>query len=284
VEDSALASTARHLTADGAVSFAASADGASKSEATASAKGTTAEAESDKGSTKADDQTKGATGLANKQSGESKSVDQSASTESGSVSVAASLALNVANNDAIARVGDGLTIKAGDGGGTGGLIVRSSNLMLAEAIAQGVASTKADGDAIGIGVAINVAHENNEASVGAGASVTADGAIIYATMASEEIELEPTTIPVVDIANDTIFLGASHGGLKTGDKVTYDNGGGTSIAGLTSGLTEEYSVLVEDGGKIKLRELDTGGTVGAIVDLTSSGSGTGHKLKHAIPL
>src|SRR5690606_21825817 len=37
----------------------------------------------------------------------------------------------------------------------------------------------------------------------------------------------------------------------------------------------------EDGGKIKLRTLSNG-TPGAVVDLTSAGSGTGHKLKPVI--
>ena len=282
VDDSASATTARDITATGALSFTASAAGSSKSEATASAKGTTAKTESDKGSKKADDQTDSAAGVASKQSGETKSVDKqqgSASTESGGVSVAASLGLNIASNTAVATVSDGLTINAGT------LIVRSASLMAANAIAEGVAGTKADGDAIGVGVAINIAHENNEASVGAGATVNADGLTIDATMAGREVDFTTSLIPVVDIANDTIFVGASYGGLKTGDKVAYHNGGGgNNIGGLTSditGITAKYSVQVVDGGKIKLRAMSED-TVGAVVNLTGGATGTDHRFVHVV--
>ena len=288
VDDSGVATTDRNLTAGKAVSFTASADGASKSHAIASAKGADKSVEEAKQGSKsgegtADKQAQSAIGTSNKQSGENKSVDNkgSASTESGSVSVGASLALNVANNKAIASVGDGRTINAG-GAGVGSLTVSSASRMSAEAIAEGVAGTTPSGDAIGVGVAINVAFETNEASIGEGANVTADGATIEATMIDEEIDLTPTTIPIVNTTDNTIFVGANYGGLKTGDKVYYDNGGGTSIGGLDSSILTNYSVVTQEGGKIKLRAVDSSGNVGAFVDLTSTGSGTQHKLKHAI--
>ena len=290
VDDSALATTARNITADGAVSFAASATGSSKSEATASAAGADKKAEETKqgaasGEGTADKQAGSAAGMASKQSGETKSVDSEkggASTESGSVSVAASLALNIANNDAIAMVGDGLTIKAGDGAGIGSLTVRSANLMSAEAIAQGLAATKADGDAVGVGVAVNVAQERNEASVGAGAIVTADGVIVEATMAERDVTMTIASVTVVDTSGEKIFLGAGHG-LTTGEKVTYDKGasGNSVIGGLTD--DSDYYARVEEGGFITLYDTEVhakaGGATGR-VDLTSAGSGTGHKFSH----
>ena len=294
VDDSAVASTARNITADGAVSFTASADGSSKSEATASAAGADKSTEEAKQGAKsgegtADKQAGSAAGLASKQSGRQarpmKSVDSKkggASTESGSVSVAASLALNIANNDAIAMVGDGLTIKAGDGAGIGSLTVRSANLMSAEAIAQGLAATKADGDAVGVGVAVNVAQERNEASVGAGAIVTADGVIVEATMAERDVTMTIASVTVVDTSSEKIFLGAGHG-LTTGEKVTYDKGasGNSVIGGLTD--DSDYYARVEEGGFITLYDTEdhakAGGATGR-VDLTSAGSGTGHKFSH----
>ena len=59
-----------------------------------------------------------------------------------------------------------------------------------------------------------------------------------------------------------LVVGANYGGLKTGDKVYYDNGGGTSIGGLDSSILTNYSVVTQEGGKIKLRAVDSSGNVG----------------------
>ena len=190
----------------------------------------------------------------------------------------AALALNIANSNALACTGDGLTIVAGDGGGSGDLTVKAANHMDASAVADGTATTSEGGTSIGAAIAINVAHMNNEGSVGAGSVVVGDGVTVEATMVDEQIDITSSTIPIVDTDNDTIFLGASYGGLKNGDKVTYNNGGGTSIGGLTSGSTE-YTVLIAGGGKIKLT--NSGGTV---VNLTSGATGTDHKFEHVIPM
>jgi hypothetical protein len=272
VDDSATASTARDITAGGAVSFTASGEGASRAHAIASAAGTSSDSEKSKGNSKADDQQKSTTDLANAKAGTNKSSGQSAQTEGGDVSVAAALAINVANSDAIATTGDGLTITAGKTG-AGTLTVGAANHMEAAAIADGRATTKSGGTSVGAAIAINVAHMTNEGSVGAGSVVDADGVTVEATMIDQEVAFEPTSIPVVDVANDTIFLGADHG-LKNGDKVTYDNGEGSSIGGLTDDGLTKYSVIVEDGGKIKLAAVDSEGNVGAVVNLTSAGSGT----------
>src|SRR5690606_23609323 len=108
VDDRATASTARDITAGGAVSFTASGEGASRAHAIASAVGTDSAKESSKGNTKADDQQKSTTDLANAKAGTNKSSGQSAQTSGGDVSVAAALAINVAESDAIATVGDGV--------------------------------------------------------------------------------------------------------------------------------------------------------------------------------
>src|SRR6185295_14867212 len=79
IDDSARASTARNITADGAVSFTARGDGASRSEAKASAAGADKQKESATGKSKADDQTADATTLANSKSGKTDSVGESAS-------------------------------------------------------------------------------------------------------------------------------------------------------------------------------------------------------------
>ena len=180
VNDSALATTTRDITADGAVTFSAKGDGSSKSEAIASSAGADTAKEEAKGNTSADDQTKSATGLANQQGGGGKSTDKKASTDDGdggggSVSVGAALALNVASSDAVASIGAGRTIVAGDGSGTGLLTLHAENNMDASAIADGSAAGGEGATSVGVAVALNIAFMENTATVGAGTTVTADG-------------------------------------------------------------------------------------------------------------
>src|SRR6185503_20071626 len=142
VDDSALATTTKDITAGGAVSFTASADGASKAHAIAGASGADSKEEGDKGSKSADDQQSKTKALAETKSGKSKSVDSKAkantdseSKDSGSVGVAAS--------DAEASVGM-VTISAADK-----FTLKSENHMDASAIADGSAAKGTDkkGDA-----------------------------------------------------------------------------------------------------------------------------------------
>ena len=74
---------------------------------------------------------------------------------------------------------------------------------------------------------------------------------------------------VVNLTEDSLYV-PGHG-YVTGTKVTYSNGGGTSIGGLTSG--NPYFVYKVDDNIIKL----TNTIGGAIIDLTTLGSGN-HSL------
>jgi hypothetical protein len=111
------------------------------------------------------------------------------------------------------------------------------------------ATSKADGSAvdpnntsvgIGAAVALNYTDIQNNASIGIGADVTANGLVIEAKMAGEE---KPFALADVSATRDSINVGADNG-LQTGDTVVYDNGGGASIGGLTSG--ETYYVVMDD--------------------------------------
>src|SRR6185436_15503100 len=82
VDDQALASIDRNITAGGAVSLTARGDGSSKAEGVASSKGADAKNEEDSGNESADDQITSATGVANQQSGQNNKVDNSANTDS----------------------------------------------------------------------------------------------------------------------------------------------------------------------------------------------------------
>src|SRR5262249_48790505 len=89
--------------------------------------------------------------------------------------------------------------------------------------------------------------------------------------------------PGVDVDANTLFVSAD-AKLKTGDQVTYDNGGGTSIGGLTDDdrLTNLF-VTAAGGGKVKLAPSLSNATAGTAIDLTSLGTGAAHKLVRVNP-
>ncbi|MEP0981787.1 Ig-like domain-containing protein [Leptolyngbya sp. FACHB-17] len=74
----------------------------------------------------------------------------------------------------------------------------------------------------------------------------------------------------VNVSNNTITI-ASHG-LKTGEQVFYQNGGGTSIGGLIN--ARSYFAIVVDSNTIKLASTETDASANKAIDLTSVGSGT----------
>ena len=80
-------------------------------------------------------------------------------------------------------LGVGTAVEADDNDdNVGGVVLSASNNMDATANADGKAKTSSGGTSVGVAVAINVADMVNEATIGAGASVTADGLTLRATM------------------------------------------------------------------------------------------------------
>ena len=82
------------------------------------------------------------------------------------------------------------------------------------------------------------------------------------------------TVTGVDVGTEAITVTAH--GFSTGDKVTYSNGGGTSIAGLTSG--NDYYVISVDTNTVKLASTFALAKAGTPIDLTAVGVGTSHSL------
>jgi hypothetical protein len=187
VDDSALAATARNITADGSVTLSAVGGGSSAVTAKASAAGADKSEEQGKGNGTADAQRDKQVGLANQKSGKTNDGAKSASSEGGGssgdkVSVAAAIALNVQSSKAVASINDGRTIIAGQVG-TGVVSVASSNNMDAQTTATGEAKQTGGGsDAVGVAVAVNVGFLTNQAIIGAGTTITADGVQAQATM------------------------------------------------------------------------------------------------------
>ncbi|MBV1719790.1 MAG: hypothetical protein KMY51_07260 [Desulfomicrobium sp.] len=241
VDDSAVATTQREIDAAGDVSFTALNSMTSTAVAKASAKG--AEGEKEDGSTPTngvDQQVGDQRGLADKKAteagtkGSGTTETPKAETSDGGVSVAAAVGVNITLSESKAYLPDNNTVSAG-----GTLTLSASN--------NTDATSKADGSAvdpnntsvgIGAAVALNYTDIQNKASIGTGANVTANGLVIEAKMAGEEKSFAATDVSAI---RDSIDVGTDNG-LQTGDTVVYDNGGGASIGGLTSGETY-YAVM-----------------------------------------
>ena len=84
--------------------------------------------------------------------------------------------------------------------------------------------------------------------------------------------------PVVDTGTEIITITAH--GLRTGDAVVYNDGGGTSIGNLTNGNT--YYVIRKGVNTIQLADTVANALAATPVprDLTSAGSGANHTLLH----
>lgn len=82
----------------------------------------------------------------------------------------------------------------------------------------------------------------------------------------------------VDPTTDLITL-TSHG-LSTGDRLTYANGGGTSITGLTTAT--DYYVIVAGASTIQLASSYANAIAGTEIDITADGVGASHTLTPVI--
>jgi len=90
------------------------------------------------------------------------------------------------------------------------------------------------------------------------------------------VTFNATDSSVVSIANNTLTF--SNHRFVTGQKVTYNDGGGTAIGGLSDG---SYFIIKEDQNTIKLASSASNATAGTAIDLTSGAAGTSHTLNIA---
>jgi hypothetical protein len=177
-DDTALASVARDITADGSVTIAtlqhsvssaqadASAKGAKKDGATAPKVDGQTQTQRDKGDQTATDN--GAKGSGGKTTPQPTTTDGDGNTVK--VSVAAAIAINMAGSTAKASIADGVTVNAG-----GALKISSSANTDAKAKSDGSAKITTGEDdeasfAIGVAVSVNSVDVINDASIGTGSA------------------------------------------------------------------------------------------------------------------
>ena len=90
------------------------------------------------------------------------------------------------------------------------------------------------------------------------------------------LTFDATDAGVVSIANNTLTFNNHR--FVTGQKVTYNDGGGTAIGGLSDG---SYFIIKEDQSTIKLASSASNAASGTAIDLTSGAAGGSHTLKIA---
>ena len=95
-------------------------------------------------------------------------------------------------------------------------------------------------------------------------------------ISSFTVTFDATDSGVVSIANNTLTFNNHR--FVTGQKVTYNDGGGTAIGGLSDG---SYFIIKEDQSTIKLASSASNATAGTAIDLTSGAAGGSHTLNIA---
>ena len=95
-------------------------------------------------------------------------------------------------------------------------------------------------------------------------------------IASFTVTFDATDSDVVSISGDTLTFNNHR--FVTGQKVTYNDGGGTAIGGLSDG---SYFIIKEDQNTIKLASSASNATAGTAIDLTSGAAGGSHTLNIA---
>ena len=110
-------------------------------------------------------------------------------------------------------------------------------------------------------------------------AVVGDSANTFKTLdgiASFTVTFDATDSGVVSIANNTLSFNNHR--FVTGQKVTYNDGGGTAIGGLADG---SYFIIKEDQSTIKLATNASNAASGTAINLTSGAAGSSHTLNLA---
>ncbi len=177
-----------------------------------------------------------------------------------------------------ANAADGVTITA-----NGSVRIAADEALDIDLIAGNVSGGGAA--AVGAGAAVPVITKTTTAYIGDFAQVTGKGggvAGVAVKAGAFDLSQTDTRFNGANVAGNTIDLGHAHG-FEGGEQVMYDNGGGTSIGGLTdngvdtsgaAGLQSAvYYVIYVDATRIKLSD-----TPGGPEKALAPGSGIGHRI------
>ena len=96
-------------------------------------------------------------------------------------------------------------------------------------------------------------------------------------ISSYTLTFDGSAASIVSVANDTITQNLHR--FVQGQRVTYTNGGGGNIGGLTSGTV--YYIINDGENTIKLATSSSNAASSTAINLTAVGTGTGHTLNVA---
>ena len=99
---------------------------------------------------------------------------------------------------------------------------------------------------------------------------------ILDTLSSFTATFDGSSASIVSVGNDTISLPDHR--FITGQRVTYNDGGGTAITGLSDGV---YFIIKLDKNRIQLATNSSNAASGTQINLTGLGSGSSHTLNVA---
>jgi len=106
-----------------------------------------------------------------------------------------------------------------------------------------------------------------------------DNGFSYEDVPTVTVQVPVLTVPTANITTGTDTIAYTTHGQTTGAALTYNNGGGTSATGLTSGTT--YYVLRVDANSFKLYDTAVNATAGGATGLIDI-SGTGNNAQYFI--
>jgi hypothetical protein len=109
-----------------------------------------------------------------------------------------------------------------------------------------------------------------------GSAYVAAPAVTLAAPATETIDATSTSV-VILADNEIVVSSALYAVIATGDPVTYADGGGTAIVGLTTATTY-YMIKSGTANKLSLATTKGRATLGTKIALTAVGVGTSHTL------
>ena len=92
----------------------------------------------------------------------------------------------------------------------------------------------------------------------------------YTSVPTVNINNPAVTIPTSAVNTTTEVISYTGHGLSTGDTIIYYNGGGTTLAGLTSGTT--YYAIAVNANSFKVATSSANATAGTAVNLTGTGN------------
>jgi hypothetical protein len=116
---------------------------------------------------------------------------------------------------------------------------------------------------------------------GVGSAYTSAPATTLAAPATETVDASDAGVCVL-ASDEIVVASAFYAVVETGDAVTYADGGGTAIVGLTD-ATGYFLIKSGTSNRIKLATTSIRALAGTAIDLTAVGVGTSHTLIGTTP-